>query len=183
MHRLALTILTWALLAVPAARADEGMWTTFNFPSATVRQKYNVTIDNAWLQRAQRSVTRHESGCTGSFASGDGLVLTNHHCVAKCLQENSTPSSDLLTDGFHATTRADEKRCQTEILSVLVDTQDVTSEVNRATAGLPNAQANDVRKQTLSKLEDECVRASKKAKAGPIACESVSLYQGGQYFL
>ncbi|MFL6575435.1 MAG: S46 family peptidase [Povalibacter sp.] len=164
--------------------ADEGLWTTSNFPAAAVRDKYHVNIDEAWLKRIQRATTRHESGCTGSFVSGEGLVLTNHHCVMECLADLSSPGHDVVGDGFHARSHNEEKACAGEILSVLVDTQNVTDEVKAATAGLPDARANQVRKQTLSRLEAECVEASKKnSKTGPLACESVNLYQGGQYFL
>ncbi len=69
-----------------AAVADEGMWTFDNFPKATVKQKYGVDIDDAWLSRVQRSITRLEGGCTGSFASPDGLMLTNHHCAMACIE-------------------------------------------------------------------------------------------------
>ncbi|HMN45464.1 MAG TPA: S46 family peptidase [Povalibacter sp.] len=182
MHRL--KILFSLLMATGIAHADEGMWTTFNFPKAAVKQKYNVDIDDAWLKKVQRATTRHESGCTGSFISGDGLVMTNHHCVVECLAELSTPQSDLIGDGFHAQRRSDERKCPTEMLSVLIDTENVTDKVNAATAGLADSKANEVRKQTLSKLEAECTAAAKKNRGtGPLACESVTLYQGGQYYL
>ena len=72
------------------AVADEGMWTFDNFPKATVKQKYGVDINDAWLDRVQRSIRRLEGGCTGSFASPDGLMLTNH------LPENLPHSSGAL---------------------------------------------------------------------------------------
>ena len=184
MHRYTTTVLLLGLTFAGASHADEGMWTTFNFPKATVKQKYNVDINDAWLKKVQRSVTRHESGCTGSFISPDGLVMTNHHCVVECLAELSTPQSDLIGEGFHARERSQERKCPTEMLSVLIETENVTDKVNAATAGLADSKANEVRKQTLSKLEAECTAASKKNRGtGPLACESVTLYQGGQYHL
>lgn len=190
MHRSAL--LASALIAAvaftgSAAHADEGMWTLDNFPKAAVKQKYGIDISDAWLKRTQRSITRHESGCTGSFISGEGLVLTNHHCVMDCLSEISSRDNDYVEHGFNAAHgakgRSGELKCPTEILSVLIDTENVTDKVNAATAGLPDAKANEARKQTLSRLEAECTAASKKTSTGPLACESVTLYQGGQYFL
>ena len=83
-----------ALLFSTSALADEGMWTFDNFPKAAVKEKHGVDVTDAWLQRIQRSTTRHESGCTGSFVSPDGLVLTNHHCVMECLSELSGPGQD-----------------------------------------------------------------------------------------
>ena len=183
MYRTAL-IVAVALLFGPLARADEGMWTLGNFPSAAVKQKYGVDIAPSWLGRVQRSVTRHESGCTGSFISPDGLVLTNHHCVMECLSEISSAGNDYVANGYSATQRSSEKKCPTEMLSVLMDTENITDKVNAATAGLPDAKANEVRKQTLSRLEAACTAAAAKdRKNGQLACESVTLYQGGQYFL
>ncbi len=48
---------------------------------------------------------------------------------------------------------ARRKKCPTQILSVLVEMENVTAKVVAATAGLQDAQANQARKQELSKLE------------------------------
>ena len=90
-------ILSLCLIAAPAL-ADEGMWTFDNFPKAAVKQKYGVDVTDQWLDRLQRSITRHESGCTGSFISPDGLVLTNHHCVMDCLSEISSEKENFVED-------------------------------------------------------------------------------------
>lgn len=170
-------------VAIPAA-ADEGMWTFQNFPRAAVKQKYGVDITDAWLQRIQRSITRHETGCTGSFISPQGLILTNHHCVMDCLADLSSSRQDYLSNGFISNARSEELKCAGEIISVLVDIEDITGKINEATAGLPDAQANETRKSELSRLEADCAAATKKnRKTGPLACEAVNLYQGGQYFL
>ena len=166
-----------------AAVADEGMWTFDNFPKAAVKQKYGVDIDDAWLGRLQRSITRLEGGCTGSFVSPDGLVLTNHHCARECIGDLSSAGENFIENGFNSGTRAGERKCPSGIVSVLVSIEDVTAKVNAATASLADAKANEVRKQTLSRLESECTTAASKGRAGALACESVTLYQGGQYFL
>jgi hypothetical protein len=166
-----------------SAHADEGMWTFQNFPKASVQQAYGVNIDDAWLNRVQRSITRHESGCTGSFVSPDGLVLTNHHCVMECLSELSSEQNDFIANGFVSRSRTDERKCPTEMLSVLMEVEDITAKVNAATRGLPSAKANEARKQELSRLEAACTKDSQRAPNGPLACESVTLYQGGQYLL
>lgn len=171
-----------ALLATTAI-ADEGMWTFDNVPQASIQKKYNATLDKPWLDKVQRSITRFESGCTGSFVSPDGLVLTNHHCAMSCLAEISSESANYVDDGFNATTRSAEKKCPTQILSVLVEMENVTAKVAAATSGLQDAQANQARKQELSKLEAACTKSSEKRRGGPLACESVTLYQGGQYYL
>jgi hypothetical protein len=172
------------LIGVAAtAIADEGMWTLDNFPQTVLKQKYGVDVDAAWLGRLQRSIARLEGGCTGSFASPDGLVLTNHHCAMSCIGDLSTASNDLVETGFNSGGRAGERQCPGSLVSVLVGTEDITAQVNSATAGMPDAQANTVRKQTLSRLESDCTARANQGKPGAFACESVTLYQGGQYFL
>ena len=110
-----------AALLATAALADEGMWTFDNVPQAAIQEKYHTELRKPWLDKLQRSITRFESGCTGSFVSPDGLVLTNHHCAMSCLTELSSPTANHVDDGFNATTRAAEKKCPTQILSVLVE--------------------------------------------------------------
>jgi hypothetical protein len=172
-----------ALLAAPmlhVAHADEGMWTFDNFPAARVKQLYGVDITPAWLDKVRLATVRL-SGCTGSFVSPDGLILTNHHCVSQCLSQLSTPQHDRIAEGFITTKRSDEPRCATDRADILVAMEDITAKVNAATAGLAEKAANDTRRKTLTALEQECEQAA--AKAQPLKCESVKLYQGGQYLL
>ena len=79
MRRYTLLIATLCLFDL-SAKADEGMWTYDNFPSARVQSQYGVKIDQPWLDRV-RTATVRLAGCTASFVSKDGLILTNHHCV------------------------------------------------------------------------------------------------------
>ena len=127
--------------------ADEGMWPFDLVPRAEIAKKYNVQITDQWLQKLQRSIVRIESGCTGSFVSPEGLVLTNHHCAQTCIAENSTAKRDLVTNGYLAPDRAEEIRCQGEAISVLVGTENITGEVSKAVAGVPPAEAARARNQ------------------------------------
>jgi hypothetical protein len=174
-----------ALLAMSgAALADEGMWTFENFPKQLAREKLGVEVTDQWLDKVRLATTRLESGCTGSFISADGLMLTNHHCASECLAQLSTAQSDLLAEGFLAGSREQERRCPTEQVSVLVATEDVTAKVAAAIKGLADKDANEARKKELTRLEQACEEASKKdRRMGALSCESVSLYNGGQYFL
>jgi hypothetical protein len=171
-----------ALLAAPAAYADAGMWTFDNFPSDLVKRKYGADIDHAWLDRVRTSVIRL-SNCTASFVSPDGLILTNHHCAEACLDEHSTAEQPLLKNGFLARTREHEQRCGTQVADVLLGMENVTDKVTAALRGLDDKAANDARKKTLTQLEQSCEEQSRKAAGGPLKCESVDLYQGGQYWL
>ena len=48
------------------------------------------------------------NGCTGSFVSDSGLIITNHHCAFDAIQKASTPKNDLLANGFSAATHNQE---------------------------------------------------------------------------
>jgi hypothetical protein len=173
-----------ASLAGLVAHAEEGMWTFDNPPRAAIKQAHGVDVTDAWLKRLRLATIRLEEGCTASFISRDGLILTNHHCAQSCIVENSTAQRDLLAGGFKAANREQELRCQAQAASVLVDMQDVTATVQAAVKGLPDADANKARKKELTQLEQGCEDASKKDSAtGPLKCEAVTLYQGGQYWL
>jgi hypothetical protein len=171
-----------ALLAPPPALADPGMWTFHDFPSALVRRQHGVDIEQAWLDRVRTSVIRL-AGCTASFVSPDGLILTNHHCSESCLDEHSSAEQPLLKSGFLARRRDEELRCGTQVADVLMGMENVTPKVDAALRGLDDKSANDARKKTLTQLEQACEDASRHAVGGPLKCESVTLYQGGQYWL
>lgn len=165
-------------LAVSAARADEGMWTFDNFPSATVKAKYGFGPDQAWLDRVRQSAVRLTSGCSASAISPNGLVLTNWHCVADCVQALSTKENDYAANGFLAAKAEDERTCPGMQAEILMSITDVTPRVKAAIAGKPPAEVAKARQGEIAKIEEEGCKADKK-----LQCEVVSLYRGGQYKL
>jgi hypothetical protein len=177
-----ISILILALFAAVPVLADEGMWTFDDFPAATVQKTYGAAISADWLDHIRLSTIRL-SNCTASFVSPDGLILTNHHCVESCLAELSSKDSSLIDMGFLAATRSSERRCSTQLADVLVGMDNVTPAVAKAVAGLGAKAANDVRKKTLTELEQTCEQASARAKTGKLKCQAVTLYEGGEYFI
>jgi len=159
-----------------ASHADEGMWTFHGFPFAKANAALKTSLDQAWLDRV-RSATVRLSNCTATFVSAEGLILTNHHCIEACLAEQSSKEKSFVEDGFLATSREAEKKCQTQVADVLVGMEEITAKISAATAGKDEAAANEVRKSTLTQLEGECEAQTKQK------CQSVTLYEGGQYWL
>ena len=161
------------------AVADEGMWTVDNFPSEAVSDKYGVKIGDTWLDAARLSTVRLENGCTGSFVSENGLVLTNNHCTWACIRNLSSAERNLSDQGFMAMNHDEEMRCPSQQISVLVDLDNVTGTVAEATRDMSETEANEARKAELTRLESACEADAD----GDLRCEAVTLYNGGQYFI
>lgn len=69
------------------------------------------------------------NGCTGSFVSSDGLIITNHHCAFDAIQKASTPTNDLLANGFIAKTKQDEVRAVGFTVRITESYADVSDQV------------------------------------------------------
>jgi Peptidase S46 len=175
-------LLLAACTASLSATANEGMWTFDNFPSTAVRQSFGANITPAWLDHV-RLATLRLTNCTASFVSREGLILTNHHCIESCLAELSSKEKSLVELGFQASARNEEQRCPAQHADVLVGAENITDAVLKADSGLSDAAANTARKKLLTTLEQACEQESARAKSGKLECQSVRLYQGGQYFL
>ncbi len=162
----------------PAGMADEGMWLFNAFPSAKVKAEYGFAATQQWLDHVRLSSVRFNNGGSGSFVSADGLVFTNHHVGAQCIQELSKAGTDYMKQGFYARTRADEAKCPNLELNVLEGIADVSKQVQAAaTPGMTPAQAGAAQRAEMAQLEKDC-----NAKTG-LRCDVVTLYSGGMYHL
>ncbi|MBJ6759597.1 S46 family peptidase [Myxococcaceae bacterium JPH2] len=164
-------------LVAATARADEGMWTFNNFPTEAVQKKYGFQATPEWLGQVRLASARLAGGCSGSFVSPQGLVMTNHHCARECIEQLSTAKRDYTRDGFLARTLADERRCPTMEVNRLLEIRDVTQDVQQATRGLEGEKFEQAQRAVFAKLEGEC------AQSAALRCEVVTLYQGGRYDL
>lgn len=172
----------WALLLAVCSfplYAAEGMWTLDNLPKAAIAKQYGFTPDAVWVDKVMKSSARLAGGCSGSFVSKDGLVLTNHHCVNSCVQQLSTADKDYIKDGFLAKERGDELRCPEIEVNRLEEITDVTKAIGTATQGKTGEAYAKAQKAEKAKIESACGAADKDGTR----CEVVELYHGGQYHL
>ncbi|MDP2339524.1 MAG: S46 family peptidase [Deltaproteobacteria bacterium] len=163
-------------LSLPAF-ADEGMWTFNNFPADKVAAKYGFKPDQAWLDRARLGSARLAGGCSASFVSPDGLVMTNHHCAHQCIHEVSTKAKDYVKDGFTAKDLASEPKCPAMEVNQLTDITDVTARMNKATSGKTGPAYIEAQKAESAVITKEC------STSDLVRCDVVSLYKGGKYDL
>ena len=193
MHRVRLALLllvSVCLGGVSALRAQQPaaaeypgietgkMW-TFDVPPLDYwGRRYNFHPSQEWLDHVRLSAGRLP-GCTASFVSPDGLVMTNHHCGRGCIDSATKPGEDLLRDGFYAKSREEERPCRGMYLDQLLSITDVTDSVNAAVpAGTVAGRAATLRDAAISGLENRCAGG-----AADIRCQVVTMYRGGQYKL
>src|SRR5215831_6927269 len=95
-------------ISICVLHAEEGMWTFNNFPADKVRAKYGFSPSKEWLDHIRLSSVRLAEGCSASLISGAGLVLTNNHCAATCIQQISTAEANYSERGYQAKSSAEE---------------------------------------------------------------------------
>ena len=176
MNKLVITLFL-ALATSASARADEGMWTPDNLPKAQIQTKYGFMPDAQWTEHVQRAALRLAGGCSGSFVSPNGLVLTNHHCVNSCVQQLSTADKDFIKTGFLARDEKDEIQCPEIELNRLDQITHVTARVKQATDGKNGEDYSRAEKAVKSDIEKECVGKNSENTR----CDVVDLYHGGVY--
>lgn len=170
------TALILTLAATAPARADEGMWTFDAIPVGRIKAAYGVTLDQAWLDAAQAGTVRLSTGCSGGIVSDQGLVVTNNHCVAECVQALSGPGRDYVRDGFLTLGPLEEQKCaglQAEVLLAIID---VTDQVRAAAEGRAG--------QDFARARDGAMALAELAACGQDAtlrCQAISFFRGGQY--
>ncbi len=116
--------------------ADEGMWMLNNIDPKMAKAMKSLGLK---LKPEQLYSTRHASlkdcvvdfgdFCSGVVVSPDGLVFTNHHCGYGAIQKLSTPDDDILTNGFVARSREEERPAEGLFVKFLQRTEDCTARV------------------------------------------------------
>src|SRR5688572_23480628 len=174
-----LTLLAASTLSsfAATAHADEGMWPFNRLPKAELARKYGFEPTAEWVRHLQRSSVRLANGCSGSFVSGNGLTLTNHHCAEDCISRLSTAGADYAKRGFNAQSAAEERVCPGLEVHQLAEVSDQTARVQKATQGLEGEAFHDAFRAEKARIEAECARSE------DLQCDLVSLYHGGAYEL
>ena len=133
-----IALVSAALLAFSAA-ADEGMWLL------PLLQKFNsdamrnigcrLTADDIYninKSSLKDAIVQFGGGCTGEIISGEGLLVTNHHCGYSSIQRLSTPEHNYLEDGYWALNREMELPVPGLTVTFMKSMQDVTSAFRKA---------------------------------------------------
>ena len=132
MIRRAASAVVMLCIGVQFLLADEGMYPLTQLLEIDLRAK-GLTISAEALYNPQGTslidAIVNIGGCTGSFVSADGLILTNHHCAFPAVQAASTPALDYVTHGFLARKRGEEIRARGNTVRIIESYRDVSAEV------------------------------------------------------
>ena len=171
----------FSALAVATLAADEGMWRLNQLPLDVIAKRYGVTLTPQDVERLQNAAVRISTGGTGTFASADGLILTNHHVALDCIRtstlaEQQKGSADNLIDrGFTAASRAQELPCRRFRVQIERSARDVTMDLNAdVKAGMSMAQIQQARQAKRADLE----RACKQERGASFTCSVVDFNSG-----
>ena len=177
--------LTVALMALPLkVKADEGMWFLMFIERLNHRdmQKMGLqltaeeiySINNNSLKDA---IVQFDGGCTAEIISKEGLVLTNHHCGYDKIAELSTPQDDILTNGFWAKSKAEERAPKEISVRFFVRMDDVSKRILGVTnPNMTEAEREKAIKAEIAKIEKE------NNEGGKYTVSVRPFFQGNEYY-
>ena len=186
MSKIKFFAVAWAMLVISTVtRADEGMWLLSLLEGYTIEDMQSkgfkltaediYSVNEACLKDA---VVIFGGGCTGEMISGEGLLLTNHHCGYGEIQAHSSVENDYLTDGFWAMSREEELPNPRLSVRFLRYMKDVGEEVLQGTKEVPDKQAADA---IIASNIDKIVTAAN--EEGKYESLVRPMFYGNQYYL
>ena len=154
-----LACFAWALAApFNNARATEGMWIPALLQAVEGdMQDMGLRLTAEDIYSINRSslkdaIVQFGGGCTASLISGEGLLLTNHHCGYGQIQSHSSLERDILKDGFWAMSKEEELINPGLTAMFIVRIEDVTDSVQAA-----RLEGGDAEKAMRQRLEERAV--------------------------
>jgi len=171
------------MIALPlTAQADEGQWQPHQLPLLKSELK-RIGIQTpaeklADLSRAPMTAIVSLGGCSASFVSPQGLVVTNHHCAYGDIQHNSSAQRNFIADGFLARSRTEELPASPNTRIYVTDrVDDVTKEV---LGGLDEKLSGKARYEEIEKRVKALIASCEADKS--YRCSVPSFHRGMEYY-
>ena len=178
------TLITLLTLSTLPAKADEGMWTLYNLPTAiyTQMQQYGFQLPMEQLYQTDNAVKNNVINfggyCSGVVVSPDGLVFTNHHCGFDAIRRHSTVEHDYMLNGFVSNSYEEELPNEDLFVSFMIDQKDVTDELNRL--GMDKLKFSEV-EDFVDSIENVWQKAIRKQDS-TLRVEVKPFYEGNKYY-
>lgn len=176
------TLSTLAFVNISSINFDEGM-----FPLSEISK---LDLAKEGLKISQQEIYNPDSislidalvnvgGCTGSFVSEKGLIITNHHCAYSAVQLASTPENDYLENGFAAKSFEQEIEAKGLTCRITDSYEDVSEEVLGETKGVSDAT------QRINIIKNKIIDIEKRAEKADstITAEVSEMFIGKSYVL
>jgi hypothetical protein len=173
-----------ALISVSSLLAREGMWIPTWLGKYNIEEMhqmgFRLTADDIYSVNhasMKDAVVLFGGGCTGELISGEGLLITNHHCGFDAIQNHSTVEHDYLTNGFWARNHQEELPNPGLSVRLLNRMEDVSEAVFAGTESKPKDSATFIINGNIKQITDA---ASEKGRYEAVV---KPLFYGNQYFL
>ncbi len=171
-------------IAIPV-HAEEGLWLPIflkQLNEADMQARgMKVTAEDIYSvnkSSMKDAVVLFGGGCTGEMISGQGLLLTNHHCGFSQIQSHSTVEHDYLKDGFWAYKAEEEIPCPGLSVTFIIKIEDVTSRI------FPLLSDSLSEKERELKIKEISKQLEKEFTEGTHYTASVKpFYNGNQFFI
>jgi hypothetical protein len=165
---------------VKAQKFDMGkMWTFENPPLDYFEKEYGFRPSEQLLEKFQKGALKFGRGCSASFVSADGLIMTDHHCVRGILPNIQKDDENILKNGFFAKSLDEERQIPDLNVQQLIVIKDVTDEIQSVmNQGKSDSEKIAIRDKKIEELKKE------NSKEHPeLMFKVISLYEGGKYSL
>lgn len=165
---------------VKAQKYDMGkMWTFESFPYDFYEQEYDFKPSDAWLEKMQKAALKFGGGCSGSFISEDGLIMTNHHCIRNSLPTVNVEGEDILLNGFYAPSLEEERVMPGLKVEQMLFVKDVTDDVlSVMRSGNDDAEKIKLRNERIDQIKKQYTEQNP-----DLTFRVTSLYNGGKFSL
>lgn len=169
------------LMGISLTYADEGMWLMSQIKDLDLENKgFNISAEAIYDQEkgGLYNAIVWLGGCSASFVSSQGLVLTNHHCAYGSLQRASARDGvDYIKEGFLAEDQSKELPAPGQYAYVLTSVEDVSKDIFKAA----KKAADLTERETLIKKMIRDIIEETENDRDDIYCEIAKLYEGREY--
>lgn len=174
--------LTTGTIIIPNAIPDEGMFPLSELSKAGLKKAGLKISEKEIYNPGQIGLVDalvQVSGCSGSFVSPNGLIITNHHCAFSAVQLASTPEHNYLENGFVANSHEQEIEAKGLNIRITDSYQDVSQRILEAVANVSDPS------QRIDIINNKRQEIAKEAEAQDptIKAEVSEMFIGKSYVL
>ncbi len=183
MKKIILSLFVGMLLMPMSMKANEGMWFLMFIERLNQRdmekEGLQLTADEIYSinhSSLKDAIVSFNGNCTGEIISKEGLVLTNHHCGYDAVTELSTPTDNILKNGFWAKDKAAERPSGVYV-RFFVRMDDVSKRIlSKLNPSMTEAEREKAVNAEMKLIEKE------NNEGGKYTVSVKSFFQGNEYY-